>query len=87
MTFCGGSEIDYYGVTFDHLVPPHDLDPEVLQIDIIEMDDDEGAYANTHLPVPGGSCRVHRQESFGCTSMLSKEERNARSSKGQLVGE
>ena len=44
------SEIDYYGVTFDHLVPPDDEDPEVLQINIIEMDDDGGAYANEHLP-------------------------------------
>ncbi|RYP57951.1 hypothetical protein DL769_009186 [Monosporascus sp. CRB-8-3] len=42
--------IDYYGVTFDHLVPAHDSDPEVLQINIIEMDDDGGAYANEHLP-------------------------------------
>lgn len=46
----GGSTIDYYGVTFDHLVPRDDLDPEVLQINIIEMDDDEGEYANTYLP-------------------------------------
>ena len=42
--------IDYYGVTFDHLVPADNADPEVLQINIIEMDDDEGAYANEHLP-------------------------------------
>ncbi|KAM9875669.1 fg-gap repeat family protein [Verticillium dahliae] len=37
------SEIDYYGVTFDHLVPADDPNPEVLQININEMDDDEGA--------------------------------------------
>ncbi|OTA91911.1 hypothetical protein M434DRAFT_75445 [Hypoxylon sp. CO27-5] len=43
------TRIDYYGVTFDHLVPDGDLDPEVLQINIIEVDDDEGAYANTSL--------------------------------------
>lgn len=53
---CGlllSSTIDYYGVTFDHLVSTDDdLDPEVLQINIIEMDDDEGAYANEHLPFP-----------------------------------
>ena len=42
--------IDYYGVTFDHLVPVDDLDPEVLQINIIEVDDDGGAYANESLP-------------------------------------
>ncbi|KAK9445228.1 hypothetical protein VB005_00336 [Metarhizium brunneum] len=34
--------IDYYGGTFDHLVPADDPDPEVLQINIFEMDYDEG---------------------------------------------
>ncbi|KAI1163406.1 hypothetical protein F5B18DRAFT_620066 [Nemania serpens] len=43
-------EIDYYGVTFDHLVPPDDHDPEVLQINIIEIEDDDGVYANTYMP-------------------------------------
>ncbi|KAI0829172.1 hypothetical protein F5Y06DRAFT_220966 [Hypoxylon sp. FL0890] len=43
------TRIDYYGVTFDHLVPADDPDPEVLQINIIEMDDDGGAYANKYL--------------------------------------
>ncbi|KAI1141371.1 hypothetical protein F5Y05DRAFT_259054 [Hypoxylon sp. FL0543] len=43
------TRIDYYGVTFDHLVPADDRDPEVLQINIIEMDDDEGAFANKYL--------------------------------------
>ncbi|WDK09221.1 arginine deiminase type-3, partial [Colletotrichum graminicola] len=42
-------EIDYYGVTFDHLVPLDDVDPEVLQINIIEMDDDDGEYANKYM--------------------------------------
>lgn len=42
-------EIDYYGVTFDHRVPNGDDDPEVLQINIIEMDDDEGDYARQWL--------------------------------------
>jgi hypothetical protein len=41
--------IDYYGVTFDHRVPTGDNDPEVLQINIIEMDNDEGAYARQWL--------------------------------------
>jgi hypothetical protein len=41
--------IDYYGVTFDHLVPENDINPEVLQINIIEMDEDDGAYANEGL--------------------------------------
>lgn len=44
--------IDYYGVTFDHLVPSDDRDPETLQINIIETDDDDGAYANMHLLFP-----------------------------------
>ncbi|KPM43319.1 hypothetical protein AK830_g3286 [Neonectria ditissima] len=42
--------IDYYGVTFDHLVPSDDVDPEVLQINIIDIEDDEGEYANESLP-------------------------------------
>ena len=42
-------EMDCYGVTFDHLVPTGDADPEVLQINIIEMDDDEGKYARDSL--------------------------------------
>ncbi|QKX53888.1 uncharacterized protein TRUGW13939_00968 [Talaromyces rugulosus] len=41
--------IDYYGVTFDHLVPADDSNPEVLQINIIEVEDDNGVYANTWL--------------------------------------
>lgn len=40
--------IDYYGVTFDHLVPTDDTDPEVLQINIIEIEDDGGVYANKY---------------------------------------
>lgn len=35
-------------MTFDHLVPADDTDPEVLQINIIEIEDDNGAYV--HLP-------------------------------------
>lgn len=50
MAVCDGSSIDYYGVTFDHLVPSNDLGPEVLQLNIIQMDDDNGEYANTYLP-------------------------------------
>ncbi|KAL3418790.1 hypothetical protein PVAG01_09011 [Phlyctema vagabunda] len=40
--------IDYYGVTFDHLVPSDETDPEVLQINIIEIEDDGGLYANKY---------------------------------------
>ncbi|KAE9972752.1 hypothetical protein BLS_003910 [Venturia inaequalis] len=42
--------IDYYGVTFDHLVPIDDTDPEVLQINIVEIEDDGGVYANMYNP-------------------------------------
>ncbi|TGO43919.1 hypothetical protein BCON_0726g00010 [Botryotinia convoluta] len=40
--------IDYYGVTFDHLVPVDDTNPEVLQINIVEIEDDAGVYAIKH---------------------------------------
>ncbi|TVY14154.1 hypothetical protein LARI1_G007782 [Lachnellula arida] len=40
--------IDYYGITFDHLVPIDDIDPEVLQINIMEIEDDGGIYANKY---------------------------------------
>jgi hypothetical protein len=38
--------IDYYGITFDHLVLANDTDPEVLQINILEIEDGGGIYAN-----------------------------------------
>ncbi|KAK4042022.1 hypothetical protein C8A01DRAFT_33908 [Parachaetomium inaequale] len=38
--------IDYYGVTFDHLVPANDPDPDVLQINIIELETASGPFAN-----------------------------------------
>lgn len=45
------SDIDYYGVTFDHLVSSEDDEnPEVLQINMLEMEDDEGAFARAVLP-------------------------------------
>jgi hypothetical protein len=40
------SDIDYYGVTFDHLVPADCSDPEVLVINIIEVDTGKGDYEN-----------------------------------------
>ncbi|KAG4438218.1 hypothetical protein IFR05_006291 [Cadophora sp. M221] len=42
--------IDYYGVTFDHLVPLDDSDPKVLPINIVEIEDDGGVYANKYNP-------------------------------------
>ncbi|KAJ6013581.1 hypothetical protein N7540_008172 [Penicillium herquei] len=44
--------MDYYGVTFDHLVPGNDTNPEVLQINITEVEDDGGICANTWLLFP-----------------------------------
>ncbi|KAJ5729039.1 uncharacterized protein N7483_003547 [Penicillium malachiteum] len=42
--------MDYYGVTFDHLVPDNDTNPEVLQINITEVENDGGVDANAwHL--------------------------------------
>ncbi|KAL3419977.1 hypothetical protein PVAG01_08476 [Phlyctema vagabunda] len=41
--------IDYYGVTFDHLVPADDPNPELLAISIIEVDNDQGAFPNKVL--------------------------------------
>ena len=46
---CYSSYIDYYGVTFDHLVPADDPNPEVLVISIIEVDNDGGVFANKVL--------------------------------------
>lgn len=37
--------MDYYGVTFDHLVPEDETNPDVLQINIVEIEDDGGMYA------------------------------------------
>ncbi|KAE8135125.1 hypothetical protein BDV38DRAFT_294790 [Aspergillus pseudotamarii] len=42
-------QIDYYGVIFDHLVPADEPNPEVVQFNIIEIEDDNGVYANTWL--------------------------------------
>ncbi|KAF2786079.1 hypothetical protein K505DRAFT_354678 [Melanomma pulvis-pyrius CBS 109.77] len=39
-------EIDYYGVTFDYRVPKNEADPEVLAVNIIEMEEQSGEYAN-----------------------------------------
>lgn len=49
------SRIDYYGVTFDHLVPADDANLEVLALNIVEVDSgdsiytDGGTYANEVL--------------------------------------
>ncbi|KAF6820976.1 hypothetical protein CSOJ01_00411 [Colletotrichum sojae] len=41
--------IDYYGVTFDHNVPAGEENPEVLMINITDIEVDDGAYANQML--------------------------------------
>lgn len=43
---CQFSHIDHCGVTFDHLVPADDPDPEVSAMNIIEVDNDGGGYAD-----------------------------------------
>ncbi|KAF2788609.1 hypothetical protein K505DRAFT_353095 [Melanomma pulvis-pyrius CBS 109.77] len=40
------SHIDGYGVAFDHLISVDEPDPEVLAIDIIEVDKNVGLYAD-----------------------------------------
>ena len=44
-----GRRIDYYGVTFDHLVPVDDQTPEVLQINMTEIEYDGGQYVDDVL--------------------------------------
>jgi hypothetical protein len=44
-----GRKVDYHIITFDHRVPPGDLDPEVLQINVNEVEQDGGADANKYL--------------------------------------
>jgi hypothetical protein len=46
LTCIASSYIDYYGVTFDHLVTAGDSNPEVLAINIVEVDNDGGIYAD-----------------------------------------
>jgi hypothetical protein len=46
------SELDYYGVTFDHMIPVDDWGPEVLQINIIKVEDNDREYTNKFLPFP-----------------------------------
>jgi hypothetical protein len=43
--------LDYYGVTFDHLVPPDDEDPMTLQILIAETENDNALYAKTNFRI------------------------------------
>ncbi|KAI9669426.1 MAG: hypothetical protein M1831_000462 [Alyxoria varia] len=45
-----GRDIDYYGVTFDYLVAEGENDPEILTLDLVEMDYDGGEFASEVLP-------------------------------------
>ena len=42
--------IDYHKVTFNHLVPADDSNPEVLVLNIIEVDNDGGKFVSEVLP-------------------------------------
>ncbi|KAH9904398.1 hypothetical protein F4778DRAFT_732322 [Xylariomycetidae sp. FL2044] len=53
--------IDYYGVTSDHLVPSDDPNPEVLQINIIAIEEDDGTYANKVLPFKVNAAKFARE--------------------------
>ncbi|KGQ00933.1 hypothetical protein PAAG_12404 [Paracoccidioides lutzii Pb01] len=37
-------------VTFDHIVLANDEDPEVLQINITEVESGDGAFSNEYMP-------------------------------------
>ena len=41
--------IDYYGITCNHLVPASNMDPDVLQINIVEIQ--RNVYANNYNPL------------------------------------
>jgi hypothetical protein len=49
LKFIASSYIDYYAITFDNLVAAGESNPEVLAINIIEVDNDGGIYANQVL--------------------------------------
>lgn len=46
---CRFSYINCYGVTFNHLVPVNNPNPEVLPISFIRTKSDGGAFANKYL--------------------------------------
>lgn len=57
------SQFNYYGITFDHNIPPNDSNPETLQINILETEHDDGAYANSglqfHIDAAAYTARKH----------------------------
>jgi hypothetical protein len=75
--------IDYYGVTFDHLVPADDTNPEVLQINIIEIEEDNGVYAKYVAFICSRSGRVRWEEGTSSAEMLPEEKGNT----GSLASE
>jgi hypothetical protein len=52
--------IDYYGITFDHLMPTDDPSPSVLQINIVEIEDDAGLYARIRMAALRSILRSYR---------------------------
>ncbi|KAL2754790.1 hypothetical protein ACRALDRAFT_2042660 [Sodiomyces alcalophilus JCM 7366] len=50
-------KIDYYRVTFDHLVPPDDVDPEVLQINYLLFSVDPTEYTGKKVLAVPRCCR------------------------------
>lgn len=44
--FCNYRGFDYYGVTFNYFLPANDANPEMLHINIIELEAKYGLYAN-----------------------------------------
>ncbi|KAL5315052.1 hypothetical protein ACEPPN_017703 [Leptodophora sp. 'Broadleaf-Isolate-01'] len=66
--------IDYYGSTFNHLVPIDDTDPEVLQINILEIEGDGGIYAKKSICFKIDPA-VYTGKKVPCTAeMLSEKE-------------
>jgi hypothetical protein len=85
------SHIDYYGITFDHIVPADDPDPEVPAINIIEVDNDGGVYADggkyaNDVLLFSVNPTDYREESTRRTEMLSAQERYAGSQANKWHG-
>ena len=70
-------DIDYYGVTFDHLVGESEEDPEVLALNLIEMDYDGGAFAKGSIALPYRPRGVQGQEGVSGAEVLPEEKGNA----------
>lgn len=65
--------IEYYGVTFDHLVPADDDSPEILQINAIEVEDDKGVYATAWRLFTVDPTEFHWEAGTRSAEMLPEE--------------